>query len=101
MDRIEGDCSNCANRWYCDTLCEAARFFVNTDYVARSELPMGDLLPPRPLPDSRSHPNLTPRELEIARFLVGGSAPKEIAQHLNIKVSSVYPHISRMRKKYC
>jgi DNA-binding NarL/FixJ family response regulator len=95
-----GDCSSCSSRWCCDALCESARYYVNTDYVGRSELPLGELLPPRPLPDSRSHPCLTPRELEIARFLVSGNTPKEIAKLLNIKVNSVYPHISRMRKKY-
>ena len=98
MERNEGDCSNCPSRWFCSELCDPARWYVGQDYVGSEDLPM-ELLPPRPLPTHRSHPELTPKQLAVVRLVAIGLNTHEIAEILEIKTKSVYQHLWRIRTK--
>ena len=99
MERNEGDCSNCPSRWFCDELCDPAKWYVGQDYVGREDLPM-ELLPPRPLPTQHTHTELTTKQLAVVRLLAIGLTMPEVAEILEIKTRSVYQHLWRIKKKY-
>jgi DNA-binding NarL/FixJ family response regulator len=99
MKRNEGDCSNCPSRWFCKELCDPAKWYANQDYVYRTELPM-ELVPPRPLPTCRTHPELTTKQLAVVRLIAIGLTISEIAETLEIKTESVYQHVWRIKKKH-
>ena len=44
--------------------------------------------------------HLTPREIEVARFLAYGASNKQIAQKLDVSDFTVRDHVSRLLKKF-
>jgi len=65
--------------------------FIFSNYVQRL------LEPPRP--DDVPMPDLTPREIEIVRFIAAGQSNKMIAEELNLTEPSVKVHIRRLLRK--
>jgi len=94
----EGDCSSCAERFFCKELCPAAELYVNQDFVRMREMPRG-LLKPRRFPQVDEKPNLTKTEIKILRYLLAGLTKTEIAEALNISSNSVYVHVHNLKKK--
>ena len=98
-----GDCSCCAARFFCKSLCRHAEQIADAGRVPQNPNEhLGGLLleHPTPLPPVDSLTHLTPNEIKILRYLAAGLTRSEIAEVLNISLNSVYVHISNMKKKH-
>ena len=61
---------------------------------------MGNLEHASVLIPERSTVRLTPREVEVARFLAYGASNKQIAQKLNVSDFTVRDHVSCLLRKF-
>lgn len=91
-------CNDCPNRHLCNQLCPEAELAVSRDEVPLKELPIGLPRSGR-LPNLVSNIYLTKREKQICTLLGSGLTRVEVAQVLEISISTVRSHLNNLKKK--
>jgi DNA-binding NarL/FixJ family response regulator len=67
-----------------------------TPWKQRALVLQAQISPSLPQP---SHPNLTPREMEVLRLIGAGATNKEIATQLVVSVATVERHVANIYNK--
>lgn len=74
---------------------------TQTSLIAITETYLDEIISPFLLKMERKHPELTPREVQIASLVKNGYTTKEISEILNIETTTINNHRRRLRKKMC
>ena len=103
------NCATCPDRPKCEqrgTLCAEAERYVNQDHrrhnVRAVKMENIDILPSIETPTALMgvfEKKLSPREKQVALFLMEGHSTRQIAQLLGIKRRTVREHIKRIGNK--
>ena len=95
---MEGACTNCPHRQFCNTLCPEAELYVKQDEVRQKELTIG--IPAYgKWPNGRSKPLFTKREVEVVALLLRGLSRDKMCQILNINRKNLQKIVERINRK--
>ena len=97
---MEGACTNCPHRQFCNTLCPEAELYVKQDEVPKREMTIGiPIYINKPWPEPGKSSLFTKLENKVFSRLVDGKSRREIVKELNITKENLRDVIRRIRRK--